>query len=149
MDDKGLVADESIAAGISGQIEICVLGKESESRSKAMLATEITNLASSGIGWVARRYFAAVVGIQVLSSGIAITICGHRTNVNVVGLLNALVWRINLDCKFRKVILRNGPRLAGSPAKLARNITPTPPGAPLAVRSPRMAIDGLSKKVAV
>lgn len=56
-----------------------------------MLATEITNLASGRITWVARRLFTAVVGIQMLTSGIAITACWHKTEMNVISWLNALV----------------------------------------------------------
>jgi hypothetical protein len=63
MNNNGLIADESIAAGISRQIEICVLGKETSSRSSAMLPAKITNLANGRITWVTRRLFTAVVGV--------------------------------------------------------------------------------------
>lgn len=84
MDDDGLVADESIAAGISRQIEVCVLGKETSSKNSAMLAAQITNLASSWITWVARRLFTAVVRVQVLPSGSAIAVCWYGADMNVI-----------------------------------------------------------------
>lgn len=84
MDDDGPVADESIAAGIGRQIEVCVLGKETSSRCTAMLAAEIANLASSWVTWVARRLFTAIVWVQVLPSGSAITVCWHGTDMNVI-----------------------------------------------------------------
>lgn len=85
VDDDGPVANESIAARISRQIEVCVLGRKNISRSRAMLATEIANLASSWVTWVARRLFTMVVGIQMFPGGIAIAVCWHREEMNVIG----------------------------------------------------------------
>jgi hypothetical protein len=83
VDDKGAVAKEGIRSLHEGSKGIRVFGRKGVLGNLSILAAEVTDLASGGLGGVARRLVAAVGRVKMALGRGAVAILGSG-DVNVV-----------------------------------------------------------------
>lgn len=83
VNDKGAVAKEGVGAFIERDERVRVFDVERVTGNLAVLAAQITNLASGGLGGIAGRLLATVGRVQMSTSRSAVAV-RSRVDVNVV-----------------------------------------------------------------
>lgn len=139
MDDDRSIAKEGRVVGRQRGVEVKVLGHEGIRGDLAVLATQITDLTTLGLGSIASRRLATMIRVQ-MSQGARTVAIGSRLFVDVVHCIQGgLVSHYSAVASPLTGEAKNslkGPPLLGKFSNWTLNLTPLPPGAATAETEP-------------